>query len=82
MLCQSMYAFQSRNTAKRNAKPKTTAASIEPSICTGFANAVKETFTCQKTGPSVIVRINNTKHDQWFMYTQTQQDGRTSLRMH
>ena len=58
MLCQSMYVFQSRNTAKLNATPVTTAAYIEPSVGMGFANAPKATIIYQKTGPCVIVRIN------------------------
>ena len=75
MLCQSMYVFQSRKSAKLNATPVSTAAYIEPSVGMGFANAAQATIMYQKTGPCVIVRIN-TKHDQWFMYTQTQQDQR------
>ena len=54
-----MYAFQSRNTEKVHVKTMTTAAYIKPPVCMGYADAAKATITCQKTGPIVIVRINN-----------------------
>ena len=74
-----MYPLQSRNTAKVNAKPITTAVYIKPKppVGMGFANAAKATIMYQKTRPCVNVKTNN-KHDQWFMNTQSQQDERRS----
>ena len=59
MLNQYVCALQAQFTTKLNAQPRSNAACLngEAPAGKGFVYAAKATITCQKTGPSVIVRI-------------------------
>ena len=75
--------LQYRNSAKRNAKPTRTAASVELTAGMGFAHVAKATISCQMIRPCVSVREKHQhKHAQCFMYRYTCNDTRTNPSTH